>query len=98
MLFVVKIFIIHHFWEYSETFSQIIERGLRGKYEISGEPPRSPVRTTLFLQATAHELITIVPFKRLLGCLSVTLAHFLLLWRQAFSAGFDAPFLRQSLI
>jgi hypothetical protein len=30
-LFVVIDFIIHHFWEYSETFSQIIERGLSGK-------------------------------------------------------------------
>jgi hypothetical protein len=29
--FVVIRFIIHHFWEYSETFSQIIERGSAGK-------------------------------------------------------------------
>jgi hypothetical protein len=28
---IVKIFVIHHFWEYSETFSQIIERGIPGK-------------------------------------------------------------------
>ncbi|VFS59947.1 Pyrroline-5-carboxylate reductase [Raoultella planticola] len=58
---------------------------------ISGEESPHPfftpsasteARLSLFLQAGAHKLITIVPFQRLLSRLSVALAHFLLLRRQ----------------